>query len=665
MAEPTKRRGRRWVRRVLDATFLLLTIAFLVFMWPARFGGSSTFVIVGGHSMEPTYEIGDIVVLRKGDPKVGDVVAFDPELKSPNAPLVIHRIIGGGPEGWVMQGDNNPNPDSWKPTNEQIVGVAMFHVPGAVKVLDIFRNPLFYAVLAGMAAVLILWPRRGDGNGGAEPSPDADADPDLTDEAQDPAPTLDDSGDAAEPAPAAAQEEAERSDRALEPVGLAAAGAPRKGPGRARPWWHLGFPWRTRRALIGSVIPLVVVASLISVSAASLTVEADDLMAQVIPGDRCDDVISAMPVISDEDPLVYDHVELSDVAPACAGLEAQIVVMDDGGDQLAAGTATAAGGSFVVTFSPPVGLADYDGIALAIDGWGIPTVPVGDDIQNHIERYDDLGHSYCANVTSSTTSSDPIPLVTTIDLSTYPINGEPYEVWWDITLDYDELTLSALVTGFGQQGFVSLGHPVVWGFCANRPDDPPPGDVVVEVEIYDDVGHQYCANVTVSTDSEIPITWEVALDFSTAPMNGVPDQVWNAVWSFDAPVLTASGVGWNSIIQDGVVAPWGFCANRPDDPDPPDPDPGTFTYDIQIVNDWGSGYEALVTVSTTSTTDVAWEIAIDFSNPPVNGTPTNVWNVATPWQAGWNPPILTVAGPAWDPKIRDGEPATFGFTANR
>ena len=55
-------------------------------------GGPASYVIVSGHSMEPTLYTGDLVVVHQRDEySVGDMVAFEIEGGS----QVIHRIVGG------------------------------------------------------------------------------------------------------------------------------------------------------------------------------------------------------------------------------------------------------------------------------------------------------------------------------------------------------------------------------------------------------------------------------------------------------------------------------------------------------------------------------------------------------------------------------------------
>jgi signal peptidase len=179
----TRSRAWRVLVRVVDVIVLTLIVVGAFYLWPARFGGSTTFVIVGGHSMDPTYSIGDIVVIRAGDPKVGDVVAFDPPIDNPGRPLVIHRIVGGDPDGWVTQGDGNEFTDPWEPPSSDVVGIATFRIPLVGRLIPLLATPTFYAAILGLATITLLWPRaKAPPDDDAEPPGDGDGPPGPPDE---------------------------------------------------------------------------------------------------------------------------------------------------------------------------------------------------------------------------------------------------------------------------------------------------------------------------------------------------------------------------------------------------------------------------------------------------------------------------------------------------
>lgn len=98
-----------------------------LFWLPAALGGYMTYAVVFGQSMQPTYYAGDFVVARaQPSYDVGDVVVFRAAGED-----VIHRIISSdGSSGYLTQGDNNPGPDRWMLTSEQIRGKSLLRLPG-------------------------------------------------------------------------------------------------------------------------------------------------------------------------------------------------------------------------------------------------------------------------------------------------------------------------------------------------------------------------------------------------------------------------------------------------------------------------------------------------------------------------------------------------------
>lgn len=150
-------------RRLLGAArdgVLLVAVGLLAWLvWPSTLGGCTTLTIVSGHSMEPTYVTGDLVVSRCDDPRVGDVVVYQPA--NENGGRVIHRIVGGdAATGWRMQGDNNDFTDPWTPRGDEVLGVARVHVPRVGAVAAILLAPMTWASVLVLAGAVLLWPGR-------------------------------------------------------------------------------------------------------------------------------------------------------------------------------------------------------------------------------------------------------------------------------------------------------------------------------------------------------------------------------------------------------------------------------------------------------------------------------------------------------------------------
>ncbi len=122
---------------------------------PTAFGGPAGYIEVSGHSMDGTYKTGDLILTRDQDTYAkGDIVTFK---VYDGAGQVIHRITGGnGDTGYTTQGDNNPDPDPWHPTDEEIVGKSWVRFEGKAWVLHLPQRPWFVGAAAGLITLLVL-----------------------------------------------------------------------------------------------------------------------------------------------------------------------------------------------------------------------------------------------------------------------------------------------------------------------------------------------------------------------------------------------------------------------------------------------------------------------------------------------------------------------------
>ncbi len=131
----------------------LALVVVLVLFWPQMLGGGTSYVVVSGVSMEPTLSTGDLVVTRQhGSYDIGDVVAFKTDKGD-----VIHRIVGGDANaGYVIQGDNKPDVDRWRPTPASIRGSQWFQVPKLGTWLLATTRVVPLPVLGGIGAFLAV-----------------------------------------------------------------------------------------------------------------------------------------------------------------------------------------------------------------------------------------------------------------------------------------------------------------------------------------------------------------------------------------------------------------------------------------------------------------------------------------------------------------------------
>ena len=162
----------------VSLTLALMATWFLL-LRPVTFGGPAGYIIVSGHSMEPTLLTGDLAVTqRQPSYAVGDIVAFETE-----GGVVIHRIVGGDAvTGYQVKGDNKERPDLWRPRPEIIVGKVWFWVPQMGSALAFVRQPAIFAGLAAAFTFFIayttgpIWPgRRRQASSAAAAAPSATA----------------------------------------------------------------------------------------------------------------------------------------------------------------------------------------------------------------------------------------------------------------------------------------------------------------------------------------------------------------------------------------------------------------------------------------------------------------------------------------------------------
>ena len=135
----------RLARRLLMASLLVLTVLGLLFAVAVALGQFS-FVTTHGHSMTPVYHEGDLVIVDKAhDYRVGEIVAYRVEGQQI---VLLHRIVGGDANGFVMKGDNNDSTDPFHPTPSQIIGRAALHIPHGGSWLAHLTSPFVLGMIA-------------------------------------------------------------------------------------------------------------------------------------------------------------------------------------------------------------------------------------------------------------------------------------------------------------------------------------------------------------------------------------------------------------------------------------------------------------------------------------------------------------------------------------
>jgi signal peptidase I len=140
--------------RLTGATLLLLVVLAWVYLAPTQIGGSTSYVVTSGTSMEPRFHTGDLVLLRPADEyRVGEIVAYH---STAWHMVVMHRIVGRDGNRYVFKGDNNSFIDPDYPDRSALIGRLWIHIPHAGVVLYWLHTPAIAAVLLGGVAALLL-----------------------------------------------------------------------------------------------------------------------------------------------------------------------------------------------------------------------------------------------------------------------------------------------------------------------------------------------------------------------------------------------------------------------------------------------------------------------------------------------------------------------------
>ena len=138
--------------------FSVLNLIIILLGWvlfaPTKIGGSTSYIILVGNSMEPEFNRGDLVLVKKGsDYQLGDIVAY----QQPDLNTVFHRIVKINDETFTLSGDHNVWNDSFQPTNDEIIGKLWIHIPDAGVFLQFLRTPIIFTTIVVVFALLIFF----------------------------------------------------------------------------------------------------------------------------------------------------------------------------------------------------------------------------------------------------------------------------------------------------------------------------------------------------------------------------------------------------------------------------------------------------------------------------------------------------------------------------
>lgn len=362
---------RRYLSLVGNILIWVIVAIDAFYLWPAQLHGSTSMVIVSGHSMEPTYFTGDLVIARKMKPSVGDVIVYAPA--NLGGSQIIHRIIGGNAtDGWQMQGDNNGFVDPFTPKGSEVKGVVLVHYASFGRVTALLLNPLVWAFVLLLAIVLLVWwsgdtcedddkdEGKGNGKGEGDPEPVPEEDLDLIDRVVEGteaaiARTVDASADAA----AAVLAMLTRPS----PAPRHAASSPRHTASSPR----RTAPGLLRSAAILAVLGLLAIYDPSTASASQLVVKTGSQISVTTLKKCSTQTLTAnLPQVNGNN---YAAVVIGNIGLACQGMSIAVDMYDTNGTPLTTGSGTVTGTSTAVPTVSTYHRQNVGTVVVKIDGW--------------------------------------------------------------------------------------------------------------------------------------------------------------------------------------------------------------------------------------------------------------------------------------------------------
>jgi signal peptidase I len=138
---------------VLSGLGLIVVVCLWLYVAPTGIGGSTSYVVTHGTSMQPRFHAGDLALVRARDEyRVGEVVAYRSHVFHT---VVLHRIIGRAGSRYIFKGDNNNFVDFEHPTRSQLIGSLWLRLPGVGGPLESLRSPLLTGALVGLGFFLL------------------------------------------------------------------------------------------------------------------------------------------------------------------------------------------------------------------------------------------------------------------------------------------------------------------------------------------------------------------------------------------------------------------------------------------------------------------------------------------------------------------------------
>lgn len=142
---------------ITSTAVVVLIVLCAVFLMGSRLMGYQVFTIISG-SMEPEYNVGDLIYVKKVDPqtiKVGDDITF---ILNEDLVIATHRVvrIDAEKQHFYTKGLANEIEDSDPVHFNNVIGVPKFSIAKLGYVSNFIQNPPGTYITIGLGVLLIL-----------------------------------------------------------------------------------------------------------------------------------------------------------------------------------------------------------------------------------------------------------------------------------------------------------------------------------------------------------------------------------------------------------------------------------------------------------------------------------------------------------------------------
>ena len=131
----------------------IISILLVILFAPAQLGGATTYAIITGNSMEPSFREGDLVLLQRSAAySINDIVLYN----HPEIGPVFHRIVATENNRLILKGDHNSWTDSYQATHQDILGKFWFSIPWLGSALSLLHTIEGFSITSALAGGIVI-----------------------------------------------------------------------------------------------------------------------------------------------------------------------------------------------------------------------------------------------------------------------------------------------------------------------------------------------------------------------------------------------------------------------------------------------------------------------------------------------------------------------------